>query len=173
MASDTQDFDNAVTIVGSTVNVPITIAGTSVTLSVSITAASVTLNMNFTGQTTAVFSGSQYAITLGNGIYVNGTAVTNIVLVQTATYVVPAAKTFYMQGFTYGCNTNVAYITLGAQIRDGVTTIMLCAVGAGAITPLDEPIPFATGHTVSIWTNYINAGGTNATMWASFWGWLG
>lgn len=173
MAADLPDYTTGINITGSSINIPVNLVASSVTLNVNITAAAVTLNMIFTGQTVANFTGSQYGATLGNGIYMVGTALVGIAPATVATYTVPAGKTFYMQGLSYGIYGGTAFVTCSAQLFDAAAWLFDFTTVGGGSTTVDTPIPFATGHVVTLKVGQASNPQVNLTAHAGFWGWLG
>lgn len=153
-------------------NVNVNLAATAITQNVSITASSVTLNENITGQTVAIYSGSQYAPVQGSGVNqvaTVGAAVTGNPTVLS--YTVPAAKTFYLQGMSWvlalaaGCSVPIIVL------RKGGVDYHYLDPRFGSWMILDTPFVFPTGTVLTIIMSYVQVGGTGSNLYANLWGW--
>ena len=137
---------------------------------IQISGQSVVVNENISGQTVAVYSGSQYAPVQGNGVYLTGSvAITNSVLTALS-YTVPAGKTFFMQGIGWGVYPSTVYDSVFMELDDGTTDMFRMIHLAGQQMIFDTPVPFAAGHIVTVSIGH--ATGTALTGYASLWGWL-
>lgn len=175
-ATDFPDWCSLVQIVGSNVNIPIAIQASNATLNVSITASTITINMTFTGQTTYVATGSQYGALVGNGVFLVGAASPGAfgAMVTCISYTVPAAKTFYQQGMSFGGhnNGNQMYATNCFLMQGGVPQMEFLAQVGDALV-FDTPIPHTTGVVLTLQCQAWAAGALALVCEGSMWGWLG
>ena len=143
---------------------------------IQISGQSVVVNESISGQTVAVYSGSQYAPVQGSGKYFYGTAsgVTPKFLGSVISYTVPAGKTLYIQG----CSMSfLAFATLGipdatlAQLWTGAGAVASFGMGTSGDTVIfDTPFIFAAGVTVTLY-GYYNGSMASAQLVGSMWGW--
>ncbi len=125
----------------------------------------------FLDQKLAVYSGSQFAAVQGLAKYVNGsTTCVDGVAVTFASYTVPAGKTFYCYGFSYGWDAQAASISCTALFLDNGGAIIQFCSQAGHAVAFDTPIVFAAGHAVSVYTFHFGDGAVARAVRAAYWG---
>ena len=140
---------------------------------IQISGQSVVVNENISGQTVAVYSGSQYAPVQGNAVYLNGGAnVAPGVSATCVSYTVPAGKTFYVQGMGHNNNGQSGTKNMQVDLQDGVVVVLQTGSFQGDGTVFDTPIIFAAGHTVKLVVTAWGGAGSQAVE-GSLWGWLG
>lgn len=106
----------------------------------------------------------------GAGLYLNGAPSPLSGVNATAiTHVVPAGKTFYIFGASFGHVALAAGFSVFASIADNATLIAYLVSQYGHSFPFATPIPVSAGHTVTLVIQYNGAAGPDQLV-ASIWG---
>ena len=139
---------------------------------IQISGQSVVVNESISGQTVAVYSGSQYAPVQGSGVYINGSvSVVATVTGLCVSYTVPVGKTLYVQGISHGIASSVLRQNILQFLEDNGGFVIVTGSYQGAAIVFDTPIIFASGHTVTVQAQFYGGTG-NAILYGSLWGWV-
>lgn len=108
----------------------------------------------------------------GVGKYLQGGANVSNLATNVLLYVVPAGKTFYMAGLSFGIQAQIGLLGCICVMTDNGSNLFTMAAGVGFAMVLDTPVPVAAGHTLLFQVAENSNPQINMVAWVNAWGWL-
>lgn len=165
------DITINVNIEASDVTLPISIDAVTADLEVSITAVAVTIDINFADQAVAVWGAAAWFSRMGDQVFNRGTATVPLSTKTTLTSrTVPAEKTFYIAGVSFGLRSAGAPDSCVGDLAIGATAVIDLGSHRGGGLIFDVPIQATAGQVVVL-SIYQYTGGGDLVFIGGFWGW--
>lgn len=114
---------------------------------------------------------SELATLTGSNLFLNGNGAVPVGgITQLLSHVVPAGKTFRVQGLSFGIQANAAMYSVLCELFDNGVVVTNHMETTGTSIIYQTPVPFAAGHTVSMSVLMFAPAGP-LTGYVSLWGW--